>query len=615
MSTRDAPSMTHIEGLLRPARKLLTGLAQSDTLTRGDIDAAIRQVTETASQLLDVERTGVWVLAGDGARIDCVDLFQRGTATHATGGSLAAADYPHYFEALARERTIAAEDAYEDRRTSEFAKLYLPSCGVGAMLDAPVYVRGTMKGVICHEHVGGARRWEFWEELIAGTMADFVALVMQAEEHSSIERELRDHRTELRARVEAATADLRASEQTLRALFEHTPVALVVTSIETHTVLAANERAAEMFEVPLDEAIGRRAPDFYVHAEDRARLIETMRGSGRIERAELELKTAFGTRFWGLLSGQLITFEGQGASLLSVYDITPRKRAEEALRATVEGMKALIASSPVPFVLLRADDEVMLANARAADLFGMPLDAMIGRRSPELFAQTVEREEFAEQLSLRGRVDGFIAELVGAKPVFALIAATRTSFMGEPVVMIGLSDVTAQKEIEARLRDLATHDALTSAFNRRYFFEVAGAELVRARRYKRPMSIAMLDVDFFKRVNDEHGHAAGDEVLRGIVAACSRELRTQDVLARYGGEELVVLFPETDGRAARAVAERLRSAVEASSFPHGEASLRVTISGGVSSWNGEEKLEATIERADEALYRAKKNGRNRVEAD
>lgn len=174
-------------------------------------------------------------------------------------------------------------------------------------------------------------------------------------------------------------------------------------------------------------------------------------------------------------------------------------------------------------------------------------------------------------------------------------------------------------EANAKIRKLAVTDELTRLYNRRYFLRRFEDEFGRAKRYGHPLACIMADVDFFKRVNDGHGHPAGDHVLKTIAGLMKEQERNSDVLARYGGEEFIVMLPETGLEGATLVAERLRSTVEAASITLDDGSkLHMTISAGVCSYSGDElagveDFNELIRVADEALYRAKGNGRNRVE--
>ncbi len=174
-------------------------------------------------------------------------------------------------------------------------------------------------------------------------------------------------------------------------------------------------------------------------------------------------------------------------------------------------------------------------------------------------------------------------------------------------------DITAWKNLEQELTRLATTDALTGLRNRRSFFDVAAAEIARARRYGEPLSVITIDFDRFKLINDKYGHAAGDATLVRFAEFCRRHVREADLLARIGGEEFAILLPTTPADQAAQLAERIRHAVHEVTILADGHSFTFTVSMGVAAYrNHDEGLEALLRRADEALYRAKETGRDRV---
>jgi diguanylate cyclase (GGDEF)-like protein/PAS domain S-box-containing protein len=458
-------------------RQLLSKLAQSEALTGRDIEAAYAQVTELMTTLLRVERGSVWRFDAAGKKLECVDLFEWTERRHSGGAVITAETVPAYFRALAQNRCIAAHDAATDPATREFTESYLVPLGIGALLDAPIWVDGRMVGVVCHEHVGGPRRWQFEEELLAGTMADFVARVIEASDRLRAERTLgqyREHVDEL-TRVEQA---LRRSGENLRTVLGAAPVALVLTRVRDQTVVLANERCAALFELPLQEVVGQHTSDYYVTPEERDQIIARLVEHGQLDNVLVRLKKRNGTEFWAEMSARIVELDGQRCSL------------------------------------------------------------------------------------------------------------------------VGIFDVTAQKNLEEQLRALATSDSLTGAANRRHFVELTQRERERSLRHSAPLSLCLLDVDHFKNVNDNYGHVAGDHVLSAIAQAAKNALRLSDVLGRLGGEEFAVLLPDTDLAGAMIVAERVRAAVAQSEVQSGEvsegsarASIRVTISVGVAELRGDEPME------------------------
>jgi diguanylate cyclase (GGDEF)-like protein/PAS domain S-box-containing protein len=481
-----------IEGEIHARRKALADLMHSKVLGQGDLLRAFKLITETAADVLQVERASVWRLVDGGTAIECIDLYERSRMQHSAGVRIGAADVPRYFEALQRERAIRAHNARTDPRTSEFRAGYLEPLGITSMLDAPVFLRGRMVGVVCHEHVGKPRRWKPHDELLAGSFADFVAVVLETAAWYEAESALRVERDALESKVAERTRDLQDSEANLRALIDFSPVAMVLTRIADSTVLLANRRAAAMFEVPLHELEGHHTPQHWVNTAERQRYLEHVFGHGRIDDFEAEMLTSSGRRFWASLSGQRLRFAGDDALLAAIVDVTAQKQAREEL----------------------------------------------------------------------------------------LVQATR--------------------------------DALTGVFNRRYVEDVVGKEVGRAERHARPLAVAMVDADHFKRINDSHGHQTGDEVLRAISDRCQKMLRSNDVFGRYGGEEFVIVFPETTVEEAGVVAERLRSAVADSPITVGDHALDVTVSIGLGAHARGDDADKLLRRADTALYDAKQAGRNLV---
>ncbi len=170
-------------------------------------------------------------------------------------------------------------------------------------------------------------------------------------------------------------------------------------------------------------------------------------------------------------------------------------------------------------------------------------------------------------------------------------------------------------EFLARQYEAATRDALTQCFNKKYFLNRINSEYSFAARHGQYLALALLDVDHFKAVNDTYGHPSGDRVLTGLAEVMQHQLRTEDVLARVGGEEFALLMRQTNLDAATVVVERIRHAVETAVWRSNGQSMSVTISSGITflAPDTNKSPERILQEADEALYRAKRGGRNRIE--
>lgn len=174
-------------------------------------------------------------------------------------------------------------------------------------------------------------------------------------------------------------------------------------------------------------------------------------------------------------------------------------------------------------------------------------------------------------------------------------------------------DLTRYKRMESQLINMALFDSLTGALSRPAYLEQAEKELARTRRYHRPLSLMMIDIDHFKSINDNYGHAAGDHVLQIFVEAIQEVIRSTDFLGRVGGEEFALLLPDTSLNSASYLAERVRERITKYPYLAGDMLIEVTASLGVAEYQTSDKdIKSLLKRADEALYKAKESGRNRV---
>ena len=170
-------------------------------------------------------------------------------------------------------------------------------------------------------------------------------------------------------------------------------------------------------------------------------------------------------------------------------------------------------------------------------------------------------------------------------------------------------DIGQRKKLEANLRRLAITDPLTGAFNRRYLLQIMETEISRSQRYARPLSLIMFDLDHFKRINDSFGHDQGDKVLKGVAALARQRLRHSDIMARWGGEEFIILAPETALPQAIVLAETLRAALRQSPFPDIGP---ITASFGVAGYRPDETIEQWLKRVDDLVYQVKREGRDQI---
>ncbi len=294
------------------------------------------------------------------------------------------------------------------------------------------------------------------------------------------------------------------------------------------------------------------------------------------------------------------------------------RKTEDALRRSEEKFRNMAETAADAFILADGKGNIIFWNKSAQRIFGYTEEEIIGQPLTVLMPEH-DRESHRkgiEQVKSTGESAYFgrIAEMHGRKkdmtdfPIELSVSMWR---VGEEIFYSGIiRDITKRKQLEADLEKMATTDKLTDVFNRTKFHEVMKKELERAVRYRHPLSMIMFDIDHFKKVNDTYGHSTGDYVLRTLTQIVKETLREADYLVRWGGEEFLIIAPETELERADVLAERIRKAVEAYQFNFGGA---ITVSLGVTRFHRDDTEDSFVKRADDAMYAAKQKGRNCVQ--
>ncbi|MDR2093093.1 MAG: diguanylate cyclase [Azoarcus sp.] len=304
-------------------------------------------------------------------------------------------------------------------------------------------------------------------------------------------------------------------------------------------------------------------------------------------------------------------------------DFTERKAAREELEVAHSHLNAVVENFPGALVMEDTYGNIVLINQSIFDLLGLPgnNDYILGRPIYQLMVFSSQVAEDSKAFMER------IEELrTAARPYFGEEIAFKDGRWIErdfiPIRLHGkligflyiYRDISQKKRHARELWQLATSDPLTGIPNRRTFFEQIERERARLARYPGEAAILMVDIDYFKQINDAHGHAVGDTMLCHIVRQMRKLLREPDTLARLGGEEFALLLPETNQEGALGLAERVRKVLEDTPLNYNGTLIHVTASVGVTIMTSQDvNTDHALSRADHALYEAKRKGRNRVE--
>ena len=422
------------------------------------------------------------------------------------------------------------------------------------------------------------------------------------------------------SRLQEAEKRSREAQQFADAVFNSMHDSISVLDAEQLTIMDANTSFLKDLGVEKKEVIGKtcyevthRQQQPCTPPDDPCPLHDTVR-LGTYAVYEHEHFNAKGEKIFVEVSTHPVK-DGNGKVRQVVHvsrNITERKKVEEEMRKL-----SMVVEKTADIVVITGKDGIIeYVNPAFEALTGYSRAEAVGG-TPRLLKSGMHDAQFYTELwdtILSGNIyrDVFINRKKNGDLYYDECTITPVKGRHSEIThfVATAKDITKQKQAESELRDRAEKDYLTGIFNRRKFYELLAAEIERAMRYEHPLSLIMMDIDHFKKINDRCGHAAGDEVLKATSLMLQKNIRQTDILARIGGEEFVLLATETSVEHTLDLAEKIRSAIESSTMlPDG----KVTISFGVAGFDNAITLDELMRRADEALYLAKARGRNRVE--
>ncbi len=418
--------------------------------------------------------------------------------------------------------------------------------------------------------------------------------------------------------------ELLESEKKYRQLFESSRDALMVLKSPSWRFTDVNQATLQMFGATSKAdftALGpwdistERQPDGSSSAEAAQKLIATAMREG-YSFFEWEHQRLNGEPFPSDVFLTRIE-TGQASVLATVRDITERKQAEEQQRQALLYARSLIEADMDPLVTINMEGRIMDVNEAAIQMTGVQRELLIGSDFSIYFTEPDRALAGYQEAFAKGSVRDYPLTMKHASGALTKVLYNASVYRNEKGEMAGVLAVA--RDISERLRaelaeEEARRDGLTELYNHRTFHALLKDEIFRTQRFQHQLSLLMLDIDYFKQVNDTYGHQAGDTILKGISELLVKQARSIDRVCRYGGEEITLILPETVATLAMKIAERLRASVELQSFDIGDGkTIKISVSIGVATYPQQaNSLEALVKAADLALYAAKQGGRNRV---
>ena len=459
---------------------------------------------------------------------------------------------------------------------------------------------------------------------------------------------------------------LRESEEKSRMLLENASFPLIICDLLSGSVLYQNKWASDLLYFPLDGTTSNSLASLFCDPSEYKRLSTIAMKNRIVTDYEAQVFSSPNKKIWVLTSASTIPYGNDEAILVSFNDITSRKLMEEAEKEQRQFNEAMIDSASALNSTLKFDEVLdrILTNLNKVIPHNVS-NVMLVTESGDVKIVRAHGYDAKGLESLFKHGDLSVAETpyllkmaMTSQPIVIpdthidqgwvnLPGMERTrSFLGVPILVKG--KVMGYLNVESfqphdynknqgkrllafanqaaiaienarlfeKLEQMAVVDTLTGLYTRRQFFELGGKEIERARRYGSPLSLLMIDLDHFKKINDTYGHAVGDQILHEVCSVIAATLRKIDIPGRIGGEEFVVLLPETNQQNGLIVAERLRVAISNIRLNTDNLIIdNVTASFGISTLaDSHHDLQALITSADMAMYTAKENGRNRIES-
>jgi|GEM_PF-1667000 len=463
---------------------------------------------------------------------------------------------------------------------------------------------------------------------------------------------------------------LQQSHEHFNRVFTLMPEAITISRFGDGLYYDINDCLTSILGYTREDCIGKTALDIgiWVDPDERGEVVRQLKQNGEVRNMEARFRHKNGSVLYAQTSMRAFVYEGEMCLLTVATDISKQKAAEmiirqqnldlqrtmqelsasyeeveaiaedlresqaklikaheelqaqqEKLAQSEELYRAIFENTGSASIIIDEDSVIRLANTEWSRLSAYRKEEIEGKMSIAEFIAPEDRERVMSYHFLRrtspelspSRYEFHFLKKDGG---IGQVLCSTTMVPGTGRSIASLMDISEHKRLESELRTLATTDYLTGIYNRRTVMELGRQEFERARRYHEPLALLMMDIDHFKLVNDNHGHAAGDEALCSLVNSCIECLRGQDILGRMGGEEFLIILPHTGLAEAMQVAERLRAWVAEIPINYEGTPFRITVSLGVSQLEASDaNIEAVIRKADAAMYRAKQKGRNLVE--
>jgi len=412
-------------------------------------------------------------------------------------------------------------------------------------------------------------------------------------------------------------------------LFDNNPALMAVTNLPERKFVDVNKSFIENIGYSYDEIIGKTSIDLglFVESEKQSEIAVDLQKNKRIQNIELQVRCKNENILDGLFSGEIIESQGKKYFLTVMVDITEQKNLQNLYNTEKTRLSCIINGTQQGTWEWNVQTGETIFNEMWAEIIGYTLSEL-EPLSIETWIKNAHPDDLKNSNQLlekhfKGELNYYDVECrMKHKNGQWIWVHDRGKVIkwdeeGKPLMMYGThTDITEKKEIQDKIKELSIRDPLTNAYNRRYIFERLEKELLRFKRTNNIFSISILDIDFFKNINDTYGHQAGDYILKEFTTILFESIRESDLLGRYGGEEFIIITYDSNKEKTAIFLDRILDNIRSKTFVYKKSTIVFTFSSGVCDTSEIDKeiidIGKIISIADQRLYFAKNNGRNRV---
>ncbi len=426
--------------------------------------------------------------------------------------------------------------------------------------------------------------------------------------------------------------DLRKEQEALQKfikLFESNPVLMAISDLNNGKIIKVNRAVTDKLGYSKDEIIGEMGMELkiIVDPEKRQQIAEKISILKRIKDFELQVRCKNGEILHGLLSGEVIEIQGKRLFLLIIVDISEHVLLIKKIEEQKNKLQNIIEGTRLGTWEWEIQTSKMVINERFTEILGYTVEELMPvnietwikythlddlKKSYDSLKRhfSKESEYYTAEFRMKHKNGDWIWILSKGKVI-------EWDIEEKPVKMFGThSDITEKKQLEEKIKEVSIRDSLTNIYNRRHIFERLEFLFLEFLRNKTYFTVSIIDIDYFKSINDRYGHQVGDFILKEFTQIIKKNIRQYDLFGRYGGEEFILVFCDINKEEAKLMIERILDIIRNYEFRYHENKIKFTFSCGISECTEIDKdkisVEKIIEKADKRLYRAKDMGRNKV---